>query len=222
MREQIQLFTAVGKKVSDLHIAEISYDTAMRVIVDRHYLHRKGPCSIAFGLFDGMALVGVITYGTPSSAPLRGGICGHEYANDVIELTRLWVDDSVAKNGESYLIGNTLKRCGKKIVVSFADSGEGHVGTVYQATNWIYTGLSADRTSWTIDGSQNHGQTIADRHTSSELRALYGDKFSLVKRTRKHRYIYLNTDKRESKQLLRCLRYPVLPYPKLRMEREVA
>ena len=45
-----------------------------------------------------------------------------------------------------------------------------HIGTVYQATNWIYTGLSAKRTDWVIEGIDKHGQTIADKYTSKELR----------------------------------------------------
>lgn len=35
-------------------IKQIDYKTAMAVIVERHYLHRKAPCSIAFGLFHGI------------------------------------------------------------------------------------------------------------------------------------------------------------------------
>src|SRR3990172_1139027 len=100
-------------------IKEISYSEAMDVVVREHYLHRKAPCSVAFGLFIGEELKGVVCYGTPSSAPLRKGIAGTENANNVVELTRLWVCDSVPKNGESYLIGNTLSRAGKEIIVSF-------------------------------------------------------------------------------------------------------
>jgi len=133
-------------------IKKLSYAEAMRLVVDKHYLHRKAPCSVAFGLFLGDEVKGVICYGTPSSAPLRSGIAGIENALNVVELTRLWVCDSVPKNGESFLIGRTIKQCGKEIVVSFAEIQQGHVGIVYQATNWIYTGLSAKRTNWTIDG----------------------------------------------------------------------
>ena len=127
-------------------IRQIDYRTAMALIMREHYLHRKAPCSVAFGLFLGEELKGVVCYGTPSSAPLRGGIAGIEHASNVVELTRLWVCDSVPRNGESFLIGRTLGRAGKEIVVSFAEIQQGHLGIVYQATNWIYTGLSAKRT----------------------------------------------------------------------------
>ena len=202
-------------------IRQISYQDAMSVIVREHYLHRKAPCSIAFGLFllgeDGFlsdTLKGVICYGTPSSSSLRMGIAGIENAKNVIELSRLWVCDSVPKNGESFLIGQTLKKCGKEIVVSFADTEQGHLGIVYQATNWIYTGLSAKRTNWTIEGVDKHSQTLGDKYTSKEIREKFGDRFSLKPRSRKHRYIYINANKYRKQTIFSMIKYECKPYPK--------
>lgn len=200
--------------LEEYSIREISYKEAMEVVVREHYLHRKAPCSKAFGLFFKDKLKGVITYGTPSSAPLRRGIAGDKNILNVIELTRLWVSEDVPRNGESFLIGRTLKHCGKEIVVSYADTAEGHIGTIYQATNWLYTGLSAKRTNWSVKGVDKHTQTITDKYTSKELKSIYGDKFSLVERSRKHRYIFLNANPRRKKDLLLDLKYPILPYPK--------
>lgn len=199
----------------DYHIKNIDHRTAMDIVIEKHYLHRKSPCSFSFGLFDNFEnIVGVIVYGTPSSAPLRGGICGLKEKDNVIELTRLWVDDCVPRNGESFLIGNTIHLINKEIVVSYADTSASHIGYVYQATNWIYTGLSAKRTNWTVEGIDKHCQTIADKYSSKELKDLYGDKFTLVDRPRKHRYIFFNCDKRRKKELVKQLKYPILPYPK--------
>lgn len=195
-------------------IKPISYKLAMEMVVTNHYLHRKAPCSFAFGLFLDDAIVGVVCYGTPSSSSLRKGVAGIDNAFNVIELTRLWLCDSVPKNGESYLIGNTLKLVDKEIIVSYADTAEGHLGIVYQATNWLYTGLSAKRTNYTIEGVDKHCQTIADKHTSKELREMYGDKFSLQPRSRKHRYVFINAKKARKKELLLQLRYKIEPYPK--------
>jgi hypothetical protein len=200
--------------LSGYAIKQINYKQAMNIVVEHHYLHRKCPCSIAFGLFLGDEIKGVICYGTPSSAPLRSGIAGNENAFNVIELTRLWVCDSVPKNGESFLIGNTLKKCGKEIVVSFAEIDQGHVGTVYQASNWIYTGLSAKRTNWTIEGLDKHCQTIADKYTAAQIREKYGDKFKLVDRPRKHRYVYINAKGKRKAELIGQLKYTPKHYPK--------
>lgn len=188
------------------HIAPISYAVAMEIVIKNHYLHRAPPCSQAYGLFEtGIQdpgsldlfgidrIVGVITYGTPSSAPLRRGICGEDERFNVAELTRLWIEDSTPKNAESYLIGNTLRLVDKEIIVSYAEIQQGHTGIVYQATNWLYTGLSAKRTDWYIKGGLIvvHGQTLADRYTAGDMRKIYGEDFTLIDRPRKHRYIFL-------------------------------
>lgn len=34
------------------HIEEIPYKLAMDMVIENHYLHRKCPCSKAFGLFE--------------------------------------------------------------------------------------------------------------------------------------------------------------------------
>lgn len=192
--------------------------TAQDIVVRNHYLHRKAPCSTAFGLYDpNGTLFGVVMYGTPSSAPLRSGIAGPEEASNVIELTRLWIDDRAPRNGESFLIGRSVRKSGKEIVVSFADTAQEHLGVVYQATNWLYTGLSAKRTDWTVDGIDKHGHTWADKYTADEMRANFGDRFTLKPRSRKHRYVFINASGKRRAELLAKLRYKVEPYPK-RME----
>lgn len=206
---------STGSIPRDYSVRPIPMRLAHRLAIERHYLHRAGPWSKAFGMFgaNGM-LYGFITYGTPSSAPLRSAIAGPEHSLNVVELTRLWIDDRVAKNGASYLIGQTIRECGKEIVVSFAEPEQGHVGTVYQATNWLYTGLSTRRTNWSVVGEDHrHGQTWGDTYTADELRANFGERFVSLPRPRKHRYVYLNAKGARRRQLRAALRYPVQPYP---------
>ena len=197
-------------------VRRIPVKDAQEISMQCHYLHRKAPCSVAFGLLDPNEVIrGVILYGTPASAPLRSGIAGNEESLNVIELTRLWVDDAAPKNGESFLIGRSIRQCGKEIVVSFADMSFGHIGTVYQASNFLYTGLSAKRTSWTVRGAEKHGHTWADKFTAVEMRHMFGDKFSLEERSRKHRYIYINAKGKRHSEILSNLKYPILPYHKI-------
>ena len=199
--------------VKQLTIKAIPHKAAQNIIVERHYLHRKAPCSYSWGLYDNDEIVGVIMYGTPSSAPLRRGIAGDDEKDNVIELTRLWIDDKIGKNAESYLIGNTVKKVKKEIVVSYAEIEQGHLGTVYQACSFLYRGLSAKRTNWTVEGIDKHCQTIADKHTSEELKAKYGSKFKLVPRPRKHRYVFINAKKKRRLELIDKLKYPIQQYP---------
>lgn len=201
--------------LSGYEVRRIANAVAQDVVVREHYLHRRSPCSDAFGLFDATGgLLGVVCYGTPASAPLRSGICGPENSQYVAELTRLWVADTVPKNGESFLIGRSLPQVSKPIIVSFADTAQAHIGVVYQATNWLYTGLSAKRTDWTVRGQHKHGQSWADKYSATEIRERFGDDFSLQPRSRKHRYVTFVGPKRLRQTLRAALRYPVLPYPR--------
>jgi hypothetical protein len=197
-------------------IERISYQMAQEAIIANHYLHRKAPCTFAFGMFDSAGqLVGVVIYGVPASSTLLKGICGPDEAYNVYELTRLWVDDSVPKNGESWLIGSTIKQLDREIIVSFADSSADHVGYVYQATNFIYTGLSAKFKDPKIRGLEGqHHATYANGLTNKQVIEKFGDRVYWVERPRKHRYIYFNASKTRKKVLLSKLRYKALPYPK--------
>ncbi len=189
----------------------------MELVIKNHYLHRKAPCSFAFGLFEKETdkLVGIVCYGTPSNYALRQGVCGIEERNNVIELTRLFIYDGTPKNVESFLIGNTLGKVDKEIIISYAEAEQGHIGYVYQATNFIYTGLSAKRSNWTIEGCNLHSQTISDKYkTVAELKRVFGNRFSYQPRPRKHRYIFFNCGKFRKKELLKKLKYKIEPYPK--------
>ena len=188
-------------------------------LLRKHYARRLCPISYAFGLFVDDQLRGIVTYGCPASSPLRIGVCGNEYADNVLELNRLCCDE--IKNGASYLVGNSLKMLPRpSVVVSYADIAQGHVGYIYQATNWIYTGLSAKRTDWKIKGMEHlHGATIADISRGQENRADYmrerfGDDFTLQDRPRKHRYIYFVGSKSQIKKMKGALSYQIENYPK--------
>lgn len=202
----------------DYEIRKISYQEAMDIVTERHYLHRKCPVSHAFGLVrkSDSEIVGVVTYGVSPSSTLLKGICGEDEAKNVYELNRLWVDDTVPKNGESFLVGSTLKKLDREIIVSFADTSQGHLGIIYQASNFIYTGLSAKFKDPKVKGLENqHHATYANGLTNQQVIDKFGaDNVYFVDRPRKHRYIYFNANGGRRKELLKKLRYKVMQYPK--------
>ena len=70
-------------------VREVDRKRAMSLIIENHYLHRRAPCSIAFGLFDETdRLRGVVMYGVPASPFPRRGIAGNQNESIVGELTR--------------------------------------------------------------------------------------------------------------------------------------
>jgi hypothetical protein len=201
-----------------MKVLPIKSEEAYPWLLRKHYAKRIPSISYAFGLYDGVELVGVCTYGTPSSSPLREGIAGPENAEYVLELNRLCIE-SKNKNAASILVGRSLQLLPKpSIVVSYADTDQSHVGYVYQACNFIYTGLSAKRTNWRVKGMENlHGQTIGDISRGCEgsrvewMREKFGDDFYLEDRPRKHRYIFVTG---KNKTLKAAIKYQQEPFPK--------
>lgn len=204
-----------------MNIAKIQAKQIYEWLLKKHYAHTIPSISYAFGLYENNILIGCVTYGVPPSSPLKMGIAGKQWAGKVLELNRLVVNDDSPKNSASFLVGQSLRLLPKpSIIVSYADTNQGHVGYIYQATNFIYTGLSAKRTNWVVDGMEGlHAYTIADLSRGQENRAefmreTYGDKFRLEPRSRKHRYIFIYADKKTKKQIMSDLKYKVEKYPK--------
>jgi len=209
----------------NLKIKTIDYKTAMQMIIEKHYLHRKCSCSIAFGLFNNNTLVGVAILGKPASYTLCNGIAGNDESKNVIEFSRLWVCDSMPKNTESWFCSRVIKMTPFEIIVSFADSEQGHIGYIYQATNWIYCGESKKQKYFRLkNNSINSGGTQyrrRERMPKSKIIDEYGEEFvEEYYSSLKYRYIYFNCDKRRKKELLKKLKYKIEPYPKAKQDVE--
>lgn len=169
-------------------------------LLNKHYAKRIPSIIYSFGLYDSKNLIGVITYGIPASNQLCEGICGKELKENVIELNRLCLLNN-KKNEASFLISNSIKLLPKpKIIVSYADSGMNHNGYVYQASNFIFTGTTKERTDM-FAGEGKHSRHATD----ATIRQI---------RTAKHRYVYIHSSKTDKKYILSKLNYEKLPYPK--------
>jgi len=205
---------------SKMRVLCISAKQTHPFLLGIHYAKRLPSISFAMGLFLDDVLEGVVTYGTPASAPLRRGVCGDSWKGCVLELNRLCLLNN-PPNAASFLVGASLKMLPRpRIIVSYADTEQGHIGYVYQATNFLYCGLSAKRTDWKVRGKEHlHGQTIADefrgvKNRATAMRDKYGDDFYLKPRPRKHRYVIFTGTKREKRVFAAALKYPTHPYPK--------
>ena len=197
-------------------------------LLEIHYARRMPSISYAYGLFRDGELVGVVTYGCPPNKPQRVGVAGVHHSCWVLELNRLCLLDN-RKHEASRLVGASLKQLaehGEWIIISYADCGtQGHQGTVYQATNFIYCGLTAKRSNWRVKGLEHlHSTTLPDKFKDFKkhgyksrleyAKAKHGDDFYYEQRPRKHRYVFIIGDKRFKRQVRADLLYPIEPYPK--------
>jgi len=170
-------------------------------LLKKHYAHRIPSISFAFGIYKGKILNGILTIGKPPSPSLCVGVCGHSEAEYVYELNRLCINEHLEKNILSFFVSKVMTLLPPLILVSYADTSKGHHGFIYQASNWIYTGLSVKAKN-RVDENKEH-----NRHGWKKG----GD---LVDRVRKHRYIYFTGSKKQKKYWKAKLLYKEEPYPK--------
>jgi hypothetical protein len=179
----------------------------------KHYAHRIPCITDIWGIFHHGILMGICSFGIPASRNLCTGIAGEENADIVLELNRLIIDDEarqIQSNVASYFVGACLRylrniKAKNKglIVVSYADKAMGHSGKIYQATNFLYTGATKERTD-IFSGDGKHSRHYEKKDDYSENRVL---------RSSKHRYVRILGNRRCVKELRNKLKYPVLPYP---------
>lgn len=92
-----------------------------------------------FTLYHEDLLVGCAIFGQPNSKSTQ-----ESYGSNILELRRFCVLNCAPKNTESFFLGRSLRilKKSKEIskIVSYADPEEGHIGTIYKATNFKYLG----------------------------------------------------------------------------------
>ena len=207
----------------DYSISLIEKAIAKELIVANHYTHKWSSCRYSFGLLLGDELHRVAIYGFPVGRQVVKSISPQLENQDVLELTRLWLRDEAPKNSESFFIGQTFKwlkeNTDTKVLISYADPMADHLGIIYQATNWLYQGNNTMLVKGylhKINGEWMHPRSVVAKYgTVKESSLLEIDPdYERKELKKKHRYIYILTDKREKKNILQNLKHPILPYPK--------
>ena len=186
-------------------IKSIDAKTAREFLLPLHYSGRTPSVSYAFGWYIQDRLVAVVTFGKPASNTLCFGVCGKEHSNQVFELNRLCRVDDLEDQLSSFVSACLRRLRGEHlIIVSYSDTEMKHHGYIYQACNFIYTGVTKERTDKYTEGNKHSRHYKEENQTG--LRKV---------RSAKHRYIFFCThNAKEKKEWMNKLKYPILPYPK--------
>lgn len=165
-----------------------------RAFIREHHYSRSchnGP--MCWGLFDGEDMIGVLAFATPNSENVRRSVFGAGHENEVTELHRLVLLDGTPTNTESWFIARAMQglreyRPQIRAVLSFADSTEGHVGTIYQATNAVYTGMTGRATFY----RDTEGRLRHPRQNGHSVTRTEAEERGWTPETReaKHRYVF--------------------------------
>lgn len=167
------------------------------LIEHEHYL-RSMPAAArrCFGVSLGDELVGAVVF--TSGARHGHRLLAAASPQDVATLARLWLSDALPRNSESRVLGIVLRDLQRttswKLLLSYADPAAGHVGTIYQATGWLYLGETAGETYVRLDdGRLHHPRSVYERFGSNRVGHLRATGVAATREPvgGKHRYAYV-------------------------------
>ena len=139
---------------------------------------------VKVGVWEDGFFIGCVLFGRGSNRHMAGEF-GLEYT-EVYELVRVALKRH--KTPTSRVIAIALKMIKKthprlRLLVSYADPEQEHAGIIYQATNWIYTGVSQSSFQVYYDGRWQHPRSV-----NSKVGTIKG--LNVKQTARKHRYLY--------------------------------
>jgi hypothetical protein len=198
-----------------LVVKPVPFVVAKRIIEKNHYLHSfPGGTKLAFGVLVVDRLQGALSLGAGPANTYS--LVYKAQPADCLVLTRLWLSDELPRNSESRVIAIVLRALKQhtniKFLVSYADPSQGHVGTVYQATGWLYTGLSEAMPLYDLgDGIARQSRSLAHGFGTHSVKHLVANGVSvkLIEQSPKHRYVFFLDPEWRTR-----LKPQVLPYPK--------
>ncbi len=182
-----------------LHLDWCSHEAAKYAVEHWHYSKRMPSGRNNYiGVWENDKYIGSFIYGY-SISPHLGSLFGLKQT-EVTELKRISLREH--ENPVTKMIARSIKMIVNKnpslrLLVSFADTEQGHLGGIYQASNWVYVGVSIVQ------------QMLINGRWRNDVHANRMSGYPKRKAPAKHKYLYPLDN--EMKKQIEPLRQP---YPK--------
>ena len=214
--EQINLFDldTVSGPPGELVVKRVNHETARVPCEQWHYLGgMPSTATDIYGIWESGTFKGVIVFGG-AVAQKAHWMFGLD-PTEIRELLRIAMrgHDAPITQALSLAIKDLRQtRANLKLLLSYADTGAGHAGYVYQAASWVYLGKNPTKPYYRINGELFHERSAGARfgsHAHGFLRANVDPDFELIPQGDKHKYAFGLT-----RQVKRQLAAMAQPYPK--------
>lgn len=199
----------------ELKVDWCSYEAAKYAVMHWHY-SRTMPLGklVKLGAWEDGHFIGCVLFGRGANQ-----FYGEEFGlqqTQLCELVRIALKEhahEVSRIGTIALHMLAKSMSGIRLVVSFADSEQGHNGAIYQAMNWVYVGRGQRSREFFHEGRWKHNREVTAGAFGGARKVV--DYHSLPQRETlgKHKYLY-PLDKAMRRQI-EPLRQP---YPKRESE----
>jgi hypothetical protein len=235
---------ALAADFKNASVREISLEDARNVLMGHEYLGTLGSAEHAYSLSFGEHLAGVVCFGSTAGTRVRSSICGGEYADRVISLTRgccLPFADPPRKSSDGRMHGGSaasflicaacreMTKKGYNVFLGYCDERAGEIGTIYQSLGWNFCSFTNPtekfrrpdgkvydaRNVHLLTRDRRFGKLRYRRTRAEQKELLISEGCEFFKDdNRKLRYVGFYGDRRMKRLLRAALRWEVLPYPK--------
>lgn len=198
---------------ADLRIDWATYEAAKYACENWHYSGcMPAGKLVKVGAWENGKFIGVVLFGR-GATPNLGKPYGLQQ-DQCVELVRIALRKHQMPVSRIVTIAIKLmhkENTGLRLIVSFADTSQGHHGGIYQAGNWIYSGQGHAAKFYMINGKLTHPRTLGSSGLVQNINgAKKLDKNATVINVHgKHRYLMpLDAEMRE--RIMKLAK----PYPK--------
>lgn len=199
-----------------LHLDFCTHAAAKHAVLRWHYSRRMPKSKLVrIGVWEDEKFSGAVIYGLGANRHLARPFGLQD--TEVCELVRVALAPG-RRHPTSQVVAVSLRLLkrqspGLRLVVSYADLGQDHIGTIYQAGGWLYLGTS-EQGYLKIHGRIVHPRTVYDRYGPGGqsvpwLRENVDPNAARVEMAPKLRYVFPL-----DKALRRQLAPQAQPYPK--------
>ena len=149
----------------ELKLDWCTHEAAKYAVEHWHYSRRMPKSKLAkVGVWEGNRFVGAVIFGVGATPQIAKPFSLQ--STQVCELVRVALGKHFWHTSRIVAIAvRMVSRAnpGLRVIVSFADTTQGHHGGIYQACNWLFVG-SAEYHAYSIKGEIVHPRTCYDRY----------------------------------------------------------
>lgn len=159
------------KLITTLKVCPCNYEAAKFAVLNYHY-SKAMPAGklIKIGVWEDEKFIGAVLFGRGANNNI-----GKSYnleQTQVCELVRVALRKH--EHPVTEILGKSIKilketNPGLKLIVSYADSNQGHLGIIYQAGNWIYSGSIESEIGYKINNKIVHGRSVVQKYGTSSI-----------------------------------------------------
>jgi hypothetical protein len=158
----------------DLKLDWCSYQAAKYAVKHWHYSRSlSSGRNVYLGIWENSEFIGSIVFGIGSGNATNGIRYGLARNCEMAELTRVALKEKHCSSVSRIVaIGLRMLRKqspGIRLVISMADPQQGHIGAIYQAGNWIYTGRTKPDVMYLHRGKWVHHRTATSAGSAAGL-----------------------------------------------------